>query len=250
MTDSAYRHGSSFLYWLDVRVKLLLLIPLVASILSSSTLIRPVISAVLLLLLTSTVDGGGRELWRVIKMLRWFLMFTLVLHLAFTPGRTLFGLAWLSYDGLIRGILIDLQLMLAVGYSLLLSWTTEPPLLARGFEFLLAPLKIFKVPVRETSGLLLLVLHFFPLIKIEINKEREKFGQQPMKGLGTLKLWAARFEPVLIRLFDRADRLALDIASGKEQVGQNDNLSFHKVSLLSVCSLCVGLAGICLLWQV
>lgn len=250
MTDSAYRHGTGFLYRLDVRVKLLLLISLVACLFSSTTLLRPITITVLWFLLALTVDGGVRVLWRVIKMFRWLLLFTLIMHLFFTPGQTILGLRWLSYDGLMRGVLINSQLLLAVVYSLLLSWTTEPDVLARGFESLLAPLRILKVPVREITGLFVLVLHFFPLIKAEIATEQEGFSQKRMKGLNSLKLWASRFEPILCRLFDRADCLVHDIATGKEQIEQHEVSTKKKFDCQAMLSLFFGLTAIWMLWQV
>jgi len=250
MTDSAYRQGTGLLYRLDVRVKLLLLVFLIACLFSSPTLLRPMAIAILWLSLALTVDDGVRDLWRVIKMFRWLLLFTLIMHLFFTPGQTLLGVSWLSYDGLMRGALINSQLLLAVVFSLLLSWTTEPDVLARGFESLLAPLKILKIPVREITGLFVLVLHFFPLIKAEIATEHEGFSQKRTSGLNSIKLWVSRFEPLLGRLFDRADSLAYDIASGKEHVGSPDLFIEKPIDFRSVLFLLVGLIVIMMFWQV
>jgi energy-coupling factor transport system permease protein len=250
MTDSAYRQGSGFLYLLDVRVKLLLLIFLIACLFSSSTLLRPMVITALWLLLALSVKGGVRDLWRVIKMFRWLLLFTLIMHLFFTPGQTLLGLSWLSYDGLLRGALINSQLLLAVVYSLLLSWTTEPDVLARGFESLLAPLKILKIPIREITGLFVLVLHFFPMIKAEIATEQEGMSHKRMNGLNSIKLWASRFEPILCRLFDRADSLAYDIANGNEPIGDSEVSTRKGFDGQSMRSLFIGLVAIGMLWQV
>lgn len=249
MTEGVFRPGSGFLYRINPAVKLVMLLVLAACLFSSVDLLRPLVIALVWGALVLSVDAGVRDLWRVMRMLRWLLLFTLILHLFFTPGRTLMGVAWLSYDGLLRGLVINSQLLLAVLFSLLLSWTTPPAAMARGLEVVLAPLKLFRVPVRETTGLLLLVLHFFPLIKEEIDGEKVQMSGQQFKGLSMIKAWAARFEPILIRLFDRADQLALDIVTGNQQLSSEGD-AVQKINRFDVISLIVGVAVLLMLWQV
>lgn len=249
MTEGVFRPGTGFLYCLSPSLKLVFLLVLTVSLFSAPDLRRPLAIALLWSVLAPTAEGGFRDLWRVIRLLRWLLLFTMVLHLFFTPGRTLFGIAWLSYDGLMRGLLIDSQLILAVLFSLLLSWTTTPEALARGLEFLLAPLAYVRVPVRETTGLLLLVLYFFPLIREEIDGQRVHLSGARFKGVAMLKAWVARFEPLLVRLFDRADELALEIVSGKRNLS-SENDSIHLFSRADMIGLGFGVATLLLIWQV
>lgn len=232
MTDGVFRPGNGFLYRLDPRIKLVLLVALIVCLFSADTLLRPLLICAVWLLLAASAGRGLADLWKIGRMLRWLLLFTLILHLFFTPGKTLFGLVWLSYDGLMRGLLIDIQLLMAVAFSLLMSWTTPPEALTRGLESLLAPLKLVRVPVREVTALLLLVLHFIPLIKGVVAEEKVALNGTSMKGLSALRLWALRLEPILIRLFDRADQLALDIASGRQQVDSADETVLKKWALM------------------
>ncbi len=71
-----------------------------------------------------------------------------------------------------------------------------------------------------------------------------------MKGLSALRLWALRLEPILIRLFDRADQLALDIASGRQQVDSADETVLKKMGVNALTALIVGVAILGGLWQV
>lgn len=249
MTEGVFRPGSGFLYRINPAVKLVMLLVLAACLFSAVDLWRPFVIALAWGVLVLSVDAGFRDLWRVMRMLRWLLLFTLILHLFFTPGRTLLGVAWLSYDGLMRGLVINSQLLLAVLFSLLLSWTTPPAAMARGLEVVLAPLKLFRVPVRETTGLLLLVLHFFPLIKEEIDGEKVQMSGRQFKGLSMIKAWVARFEPILIRLFDRADQLALDIVSGNRQFSSEGD-AVPKVTRFDIISFIVGVGVLLMFWQV
>lgn len=249
MTEGAYRPGDSFLHRTDPRVKLLLLLVLTVCLFSASNPQR----LLLIFCLWFVAAGASRkallDVWRIVKMLRWLLFFTCIVHLFFTPGRTLLGTRWLSYDGLLRGLMIDGQLVLAVLFSLLLAWTTRPEALAAGLSSLLAPLQKLRVPVKEAGGMLLLVLHFFPLIQSEaaILKSERKGRRITSSGI---KGWLGHVEPLLTRLFDCADQLARDIVSGTmvlENVLNQKEKALDRHTLITSTS---GLLIIFILWQV
>jgi len=208
-----YREGDSYLHRFDPRVKLLLLGGLMACLFSTASGWRALLLFVLGVLSIRLFPGGWRDLLRLVWMMRWLLLFTLLLHLFFTPGRTLFGTSWLSLDGLLRGLLVNSQLMLAVLFSLLLAWTTRPERLAWGLTSLLSPLERFKLPVREMGGLLLLVLQFFPIISSEVASVQKR-GTHAKRGVEGIKAKISLLAPLVMRLLDRADQLALDLVAG------------------------------------
>ncbi len=250
MTKGAYRFGNSFLHRTDPRVKLLLLIGLVACLFSAANPQRLILIACLWFAAAGSTTRGLNDIWRILRLMRWLLLFTLLLHLLFTPGRTLFGTSWLSYDGLLRGLMVNSQIFLAILFSLLLSWTTRPTALAWGLTALLSPLQRLKVPVKETCGLLLLVLHFFPLIQEEVESlkvERKKKNPEVIAGL---KGWIRNIEPLLARLFDRADQLAKNIASGTETIESVENQERFIFDHSAWIIMFFGILGIFLLWQV
>lgn len=246
----AYRDGDSYLHRFDVRLKLLLLLGLIACLFSATSPLR------LLLLLLLWAAGACfcgnalRDSWRVLSFMRWLLLFTLLLHLFFTPGRTLFGTSWLSYDGLLRGLLVDAQLLLAVLFSLLLAWTTRPERLAWGLTGLFAPLQRFNVPVRETGGLLLLVLHFFPLIREEVVQLQTGSSSPDDGWQAKIRQRVALIEPLLFRLVDRADRLAVDIVSGRQPDLSAEPSVERRLSRFDLVFFCGGLLLLVLLWMV
>lgn len=210
----AYRAGGSYLHQLDPRLKLLLLCLLMACLFSATTGWRLLVLFGLWLFSARCCQDGWQDGWRMARLLRWLLLFTLLLHLFFTPGRTLFGTSWLSADGLLRGLLVDTQLLLAVLFSLLLAWTTKPQDLTWGLTSLLSPLQRIGVPVREAGGLLILVLQFFPIIRDETAQLKGESGFP--KGLAGLRARAVLVSPLLLRLIDRADQLAAQIVSEGE----------------------------------
>ncbi len=248
MTAGAYRPGETVLHRTDPRVKLVLMVALIACLFSASGPQRLFLLGLLWFVLARSTSQRLADIWWIVKILRWLLLFTLLLHLFFTPGRTLFGTRWLSWDGLVHGLMIDAQLLLAILFSLLLAWTTRPDILSAGLMSLLAPLQRLKIPVQEAGGMLLLVLHFFPLIQTEV--AAVKAGQEPGRGfVSGFRGWLNSLEPLLHRLLDRVDELALDLVAGRDVASLNprQNLKFDRTSLL-VSGL--GLFTLFLLWQV
>lgn len=206
-----YRDESSLLHRLDPRLKLGLLLLLIVTLFAVPGPVQ--------LILLSVLCGFGLLSCRVpfvqalvkLSRLRWLLLFTMLLHLFFTPGRTLFGTSWLSLDGLLRGLTVDLQLVLALIFSYLLARTTSPSDLAWGLTRLLAPMSRFGVPVREAGGLLLMVLHFLPLVREEVGSLSR--GEPGTGFIGRIRSAMGLIGPLLLRLVDRADSLAHDIVS-------------------------------------
>lgn len=246
----AFRAGDSYLHLLDSRLKLLLLLGLIACLFSATSPLR-------LLLLFALWSAGAifcanalRDSWRVVRLLRWLLLFTLLLHLFFTPGRTLLGTSWLSLDGLLRGLLVDAQMVLAVFFSLLLAWTTKPERLVWGMTGLLAPLQRFRLPVREAGGLLLLVLQFFPLIREEVAQLQAENSLADEHWLGRIRQRAALVRPLLLRLVDRADRLAVELAAGKQSDLNEEPAEDRRLSRFDWFFFYCGLLMLLLLWMV
>jgi energy-coupling factor transport system permease protein len=195
---------------LDPRVKLLLLPMLTMSVFAAASLPRLLLllgTAVLLALLSRLPLG---QFWRPLYLLRWLFFATLLLHLFFTPGHTLWGLAWLSLDGLLAGLLICLRLALAVVFSSLLTMTTAPEELVGGGVSLLSPLRRCGLPVERGGALLLLVLRFIPLLAEEVVRllGTEK-ASRPVSWAGRLKALLDFLEELLLRLLQRAEELAL-----------------------------------------
>ncbi len=244
MTRGWYRATDSLLHRLDARVKLILGGGLVVSLFSGFNPARIGLVAVVWGVLALLARQSLSDAWRIVKMLKWLLLFSLLLHLLFTPGRTLFGARWLSLDGLINGLCVDLQILLAVLLSLLIASTTSPEALAEGLTALLSPLKLVRVPVAEIGGMLVLVLHFFPLIKSEIIDLKVRKTPQGQSLLARLRSWSVQLERVLLRLLDQGDDLARAIVDGTAPVSADPLQEHRRMGLLSLLVLIAGLSGI------
>jgi len=223
--------GDSLLHRLDPRIKLfglpLLVIAAFAAPAAGQRLALALLAAGLILLGGGHWRFFGRGLW----LLRWLFLFTLLLHLLLSPGRTLLGSAWLSLDGLLRGLQVCEQLALAVLFSSLLTLTTSPPQLAAAVAAVLRPLGRLGFPARESAMLLLLVLHFIPLLREEALAELGAGGAAAADArrpgllargrvLARGRAVGRMLAPLLLRLVERADRLAHAAASGEEVIAE------------------------------
>jgi len=199
----------------DPRLKLLVCGCITILAFAAGSWLRLAAAGALLLPLTVAARCGPGWLLRTLWPLRWLLLFTLLLHLLLSPGHTLFGLSWLSKDGLLRGLLICAQLCVAVLAAALLTLTTPAELTARACGWLLAPLRRLGCPVRRWEELMALVLRFFPLLREELR------GTAPPGGgrwISRIDIWEERLLPLFDRLVERADTLARRVAAGEEQL--------------------------------
>lgn len=245
----AYRAGDSYLHLFDPRLKLLLLVSLMACLFSATNGWRLLPLFLCWLVAARYCVNGWRDGLKLLGLLRWLLLFTLLLHLFFTPGRTLFGTSWLSYDGLLRGLLVDSQVLLAVLFSLLLAWTTKPERLAWGLTSLLAPLQCLRLPVREAGGLLLLVMQFFPIIRAEV-EELQAEGAIPQRGFAGIKARVALVVPLLLRLVGRADRLAVAITRDSQSAAVEPLVADRRLTQFDWLFFFSGIGLLGLVWMV
>lgn len=226
LTLGGHLAGDSFLHRLDPRLKLGGFPLLVIAAFSGGGLRLAVLGLFALLLLPLGRIPRHRW-WRGIRALRWLLLFTILIHLFLSPGRTLLGQPWLSRDGLEHGLLVAGQLALAVTFSSLLTLTTAPREIAAALAALLAPLHRLRVPVREMVLLFLLVLRFIPILREEAAAElafARGAGRDP--GQGSLperaRALGQMMAPLLVRVIDRADGLAHAAAAGEDVWGEED----------------------------
>jgi len=221
--------GDSPLHRLDPRLKLIGLPLLVIAAFALPTAGQRLALGLLAGALILLAGGHWRFFARGLWILRWLFLFTLLLHLLLSPGRTLLGSTWLSLDGLLRGVQVCEQLALAVLFSSLLTLSTSPVQFAAAVAALLQPLARLGLPAREIATLLLLVLHFIPVLREEALAElaaaRDAGAGAPRAGLLARGRAVGRMlAPLLLRLVDRADRLAHAAARGEEVVAEPEPL--------------------------
>lgn len=205
--------GTSFLDRADPRLKLLLCGLVAILAFAAGSWQRLAVMSVASLLLCLSARCGLLTMLRTLWPFRWLLLFTLLLHLFLSPGHTLFGVAWLSLDGLLHGALVCGQIAIAALAASLLARTTSAEQMSLACGWLLTPLKWVGCPVRQWEELMFLVLRFFPQLCEELRATAAVDG-----GGWFLRVsaWENRLLPLFDRLVERADHLARNVAAGKE----------------------------------
>ena len=205
---------------LDPRLKLVILLLLVITIFSApgfGVLFCVGLLATGLLVWQPSIM---KQFLQRLQYLRWLLLFTLLLHLFLPPGHTLFGLRMLSYDGLLRGLMVDMQLLLALFFTLCFALFTESGAVAWAATKLLSPLRFLGVPVSGAGGLLALVLHFLPQVFQQGAPLLRKGHQQGVPGVAeSLRRLSQSIGDLILVLVEQADCLAREISSGANPLG-------------------------------
>jgi energy-coupling factor transport system permease protein len=243
--SSPLTRGTSPLHRADPRLKLLVCATLAILAFAAGSWLRLTVAAALLIPLAAAARLGPAWMVRTLWPLRWLLLFTLLLHLLLSPGYTLFGVAWLSRDGLLRGLLICSQLGTAALAAALLTCTTSAERTAEACGWLLSPLARLGCPVRRWQELMALVLRFFPLLQ-------EELRATAVAGRGgwsaRVNAWEERLLPLFDRLVVRADLLARRIAAGEEDLLPAASLPPLGIRTGSDLLLLVGGAGMTALY--
>ena len=111
-------------------------------------------------------------------------------------------------------IFMGIRLIFLILGASLLTFTTTPNKLTDGLERLLAPLKIFRIPVHEMAMMMSIALRFIPILLDETDKimKAQMARGADFESGGLMKKVRAMvplFVPLFISAFRRANDLAL-----------------------------------------
>ncbi len=229
ITLGHYLPGNSLLHRLDPRAKLLGLLILIATLFLIRTFSGFFYFSLFFLLAFISSQLPWRYFLRGLKPVFYIIVFTLILHFLFTKGGRVFwrlGALTIEENGVYLGSFMTLRLVLLVVTTLLVTLTTSPIAFADGIEFLLRPLKIFKVPGHEIAMMMTIALRFIPTLMEESDKIRKA---QMARGAdfesGNIFRRARNLVPLLVPLFvsafRRADELAVAMESRCYRGGEN-----------------------------
>ena len=221
-----YYPATSPLHALDARIKVILsVLYIVAAFLCKSTAAYLVLllSAVLLVLLSRI---PLRIILRSLRALIFIMAFTALLNLFFAKGeRLIFSRQLLPFwriDLYVEGIysaafMLVRILVLVIGTSLFLTYTTTPIALTDALESLLSPLRVIRFPVHEFAMMMSIALRFIPTLMEETYKI---MSAQKARGVdfssGGLIRRAKALVPILIPLFISSFRRADELATAME----------------------------------
>jgi energy-coupling factor transport system permease protein len=156
---------------------------------------------------------------RGLRPILFLLMLTVVLNVFFSgmDGGTVVFRLWrltATREGIIRAVFIAYRLILLVGVTSLLTFTTSPVELTDGIERLLRPFRRVGVPAHELAMMMTIALRFIPTLLEETEKiMKAQMARGAVFDRGGALRRARALVPVLVPLFvsafRRADELAL-----------------------------------------
>ena len=150
------------------------------------------------------------------------LIFTAIINIFMTTGEGEplweFWVIEIYKEGIIRAFLMAYRVVLLIlGTSVLLTYTTSPIALTDGLESLLSPLKLIKVPVHVVAMMMSIALRFIPTLIEETEKimNAQKSRGADFSSGGLIKRIKALI-PILIPLFVSSFKRAEELATAME----------------------------------
>ena len=211
--------GNSIIHRLDPRVKICLLFAMMVLIFLVDSLISYAILTVFVIMIIAVSQIPPNTVFRSLKPLMWIILFTFLIHLVSHDGNILFKI-WIfeiTDEGVFKGILISLRLILLIVLSSLLTFTSSPLKLTDAMEKLLSPLSRFGVPAHELAMMMTIALRFIPTLLEETDKI---IKAQSARGVdfesGNIFQRSKVMVPILVPLFLSAFRRADELAMAME----------------------------------
>ncbi len=217
ITLGQYFPGTSPLHSADPRTKVTLTAVFIVTLFLIKNPLGYLFTAIVLLLSVKLANIPVKTVLRGVKPILFVLAFTFVLNLFWTSGETvLFSWKFITVykEGLENAVYMSLRIvLLIIGTSLFLTYTTSPIMLTDAIEDIFGFLKVFKLPVHEFAMIMTIALRFIPTLIEETDKIMDA---QKARGAGissgSLISRARALIPIIIPLFvssfGRADELA------------------------------------------
>ncbi len=210
--------GNSVIHRLDPRTKILLTVLFIVAVFTVANPISFAILAVLTMALIGMSKISFRVIFKGIKPIIFVLIFTALINIFMTKGETrLFGF-WIFevyVEGIIRAAFMAVRvILLIIGTSVLLTYTTSPISLTDGLESLLSPLKKIGIPVHLFAMMMTIALRFIPTLIEETEKimNAQKSRGADFSSGGLIKRAKALIPllvPLFVSSFKRAEELAV-----------------------------------------
>ncbi len=222
ITLGQYFPGTSGIHKLDPRTKIILAVFYIVGVFvannpASFAILTVVTLAVILISCISL-----SVLWKSIKPILIILLITASINIFMTvgAGEPLVNVGFIKIykEGIIRAFFMAYRVVILIlGTSILLTYTTTPISLTDGIESLLSPLKRFGVPVHTFAMMMSIALRFIPTL---IEETEKIMNAQKSRGAdfasGNLVKKAKALIPILIPLFVSAFKRAEELATAME----------------------------------
>ena len=214
--------GNSPIHRLDPRTKIILATLFIVTVFFANNPISFAFLTVITLTLIFISKISAKVILKGIKPIVFIVLFTAIINIFATKGD---GTPLLSFwiieiylEGIARAVMMALRvILLIVGTSILLTYTTSPISLTDGLESLLSPLKAIKLPVHTFAMMMSIALRFIPTL---IEETEKIMNAQKSRGAdftsGTLVQRGKALIPILVPLFVSSFKRAEELATAME----------------------------------
>ena len=210
--------GFSPLHKLDPRSKILAAILFIVAVFLANNPVSFIALILFTLMLVLISRISLKVIFKGVKPIVFILIFTTLLNLLLTKGdgEPLFSFYFITVyvEGIYRAVFMSLRvIVLIIGTSMLLTYTTSPINLTDGLESLLSPLKKIGIPVHSFAMMMSIALRFIPTLVEETEKimNAQKSRGADFSSGGLIKRAKALIPmlvPLFVSSFKRADELA------------------------------------------
>ena len=214
--------GRSPIHRLDPRTKIILATLFIVAVFVANNPISFLLLFATTVILIAISRISFKVILKSIKPIVFILIFTAILNILMTKGAgeplLSFWIISIYTEGIARAVMMALRvIILIVGSSILLTYTTSPISLTDGLESLLSPLKVVKLPVHTFAMMMSIALRFIPTLVEETEKI---MNAQKSRGAdfttGSLAQRAKALIPLLVPLFVSSFKRAEELATAME----------------------------------
>ena len=233
--------GRSFVHRLDPRTKILAAMLFIVAVFLANTPVSFAILALVTLSLVLISRISLKVILKGIKPIIFILIFTALINVFLTEGISEPLLSvWIIKiykEGIIKAVFMAVRVvLLIIGTSTLLTYTTSPINLTDGIESLLSPLKKINVPVHIFAMMMTIAIRFIPTLVEETEKimNAQKSRGADFSSGGLVKR-AKALIPILIPLFVAAFKRAEELATAMECRCYRGDKNRTKMKRLQFC---------------
>lgn len=214
--------GYSPIHKLDPRTKIILATLFIVSVFVANNTVSFALLAAFAMILIAMSRISFKVILKSIKPIVFILLFTAIINIFMTKGENdpLISIWVIEVyeEGIARAVMMALRvIILIVGTSVLLTYTTSPISLTDGLESLLSPLKKINVPVHTFAMMMSIALRFIPTL---IEETEKIMNAQKSRGAdfssGSLVNRAKALIPLLVPLFVSSFKRAEELATAME----------------------------------
>ncbi len=251
----------SAIHKLDPRTKILLAIVFIVAVFVANNAAAFILLTLAVIVTVAVSRISFKVILKGIKPIIIILIFTAILNLFLTGGEgeplISFWIIKIYTEGIVRAFFMAYRvILLIIGTSVLLTYTTSPIALTDGIESLLSPLKRIGVPVHLFAMMMSIALRFIPTLVEETEKimNAQKSRGADFSSGGLIKRAKALIPlliPLFVSSFKRADELATAMECrcyrGDKNRTKLVKLTYHWGDFLWLLGYAVFVAGIIIL---